>query len=147
MGAHPYFYFVDYIPDLNAALQALREREFRAGRYYPALRVPSLPPDASSPAPGPSHSSIEAAVDAAGENGTRSILDLVRVASTPDSRVAVTLSGAELLRLFGTLYPTREAIEMCDELFAAMERGKGVCIVTHRAGLPDGIVFAGYSFD
>lgn len=147
MGAHPYFYFVDYVPDLNAALQALREREFRAGRYYPVMRFPSVSTDSSSPAPGPSHRSIEAAVDAAAENGTRSILDLVRVSSSPDYRVAVILSDDELIRLFGTLYPTRETIESSDELFAALERGKGVCIVAHKDGLPEGIVFAGYSFD
>jgi hypothetical protein len=147
MGAHAYFYFVDYNPDLNAALHALREREFRAGRYYPAMRYPPFPIDSSSPAPGPAHSSIDAAVDAAAENGTRSILDLVRVASTPDYRVAVVLSEGELILLFGTLYPTRETLETCDELFAAMERGKGVCIVAHKEGQPDGVFFAGYSFD
>jgi len=147
MGAHPYFYFVDYVPDLNEALQALREREFRAGRYYPMMRFPSVSTDSSAPASGPAHRSIEAAFDAAEENGTRSILDLVRVASTPDYRVAVLLSDSELMRLFGTLHPTREAIESSDELFAALERGKGVCIVAHKEGLPEGIVFAGYSFD
>jgi hypothetical protein len=147
MGAHPYFYFVDYNPDLNIALEGLREREFRAGRYHPVMRFPPFPIDSSSPAPGPSHSSIEAAVDAAAENGTRSILDLLRVASTPDYRVAALVSDAELIRLFGTLHPTREAIETCDELFAEMEREKGVCIVAHKDGMPDGIFFAKYSFD
>jgi hypothetical protein len=37
MGGHAWFYFVDYEPDINAALRKLREREFRAGRYNPAV--------------------------------------------------------------------------------------------------------------
>jgi hypothetical protein len=147
MGAHPYFYFADYNPDLNAALQRLREREFRGGRYHPVMRFPPFPIDSSPPAPGPSHTSIEAAFDAAGADGTRSILDLLRVASTPDYRVAALLSDGELIGLFGTLHPTREAIETCDALWDEMERGQGVCIVTHKDGVPDGIFFAGYSFD
>jgi hypothetical protein len=30
MGAEPYYYFVPYQPDVAAALQALRQREFDA---------------------------------------------------------------------------------------------------------------------
>jgi hypothetical protein len=35
MGGHAWFYFVDYEPDINSALQKLREREFRAGVTTP----------------------------------------------------------------------------------------------------------------
>jgi hypothetical protein len=45
MGGHPWFYFVDYEPDVNAALQKLREREFRAGRYNPVVWFPEFPVD------------------------------------------------------------------------------------------------------
>jgi len=38
MGAHPYWYFVKHEPDIDHALQQLREREFRAGRYNPVIR-------------------------------------------------------------------------------------------------------------
>ncbi len=37
MGSHLYSYFTPYHDDLDAALQALREKEFRAGHYDPAL--------------------------------------------------------------------------------------------------------------
>jgi hypothetical protein len=43
MGGHPWFYFVDYEPDVNAALQKLRQQEFRAGRYNPAIGFPEFP--------------------------------------------------------------------------------------------------------
>ena len=33
MGGEPWFYFVAYQKDINSALQALRRREFQAGRY------------------------------------------------------------------------------------------------------------------
>jgi hypothetical protein len=37
MGGHPYWYIVAYDPDLEAVLERLREREFRAGRYNPVM--------------------------------------------------------------------------------------------------------------
>ena len=35
MGASPYWYVVPYNPNVDAALEELRQREFRAGRYNP----------------------------------------------------------------------------------------------------------------
>ena len=35
MGGEPWFYFFPYQADINSALQALRRREFQAGRYNP----------------------------------------------------------------------------------------------------------------
>lgn len=147
MGAHAYYYYVDYDPDLGKALRTLREREFRAGRYHPVMMFPPFPLEPSSPAPGPAHSSIDKAVDASGEDGTRSILDLERIGTKPDYRVAAVLSDGELIRLFGTNRPTREQIEESDELFEEIERGMGVCIVVYSDGAPREIFFAGYSFD
>ncbi len=37
MGGHPYWYFVPYSENPKVALEALREREFKAGRYNPVL--------------------------------------------------------------------------------------------------------------
>ena len=66
MGAEPYFYFVEYNPDINAALQELREREFEAGRYNPVMRslYSLFPIGPDSPAPGAQHDSIEEAREA-----------------------------------------------------------------------------------
>ncbi len=52
MGAEPYFYFVKFNPDIDAALQELREREFKAGRYNPVIPHLDFPVTANSPAPG-----------------------------------------------------------------------------------------------
>ena len=52
MGGHPYWYVVAYDANLEAALERLREREFRAGRYNPVMPFIPFPITASSPSPG-----------------------------------------------------------------------------------------------
>lgn len=81
MGGVPWMYFVPYERDVQDALDRLKAREFHAGRYYPVIdTVPYLLDDAG-PTPGAAHPSIEAARAAAAETGTRSILDMDRVAT------------------------------------------------------------------
>jgi hypothetical protein len=122
MGSNPYFYFTPYRKDLQAALEdlLLRQREFKAGRYDPAMQAadpPSymfqfdFPPDDMSPAAGARHSSIEAAMNAGAESGTRSILDITRIADEPDYSAACPLSSGDLMELLGTTQPTRDLIE------------------------------------
>ncbi len=133
MGAAPYWYYTNYQPDLNAALQALRESEFQAGRYYPAILFLDFPITESSPAPEAQHQSIEAAIEASDASGTRSILDILRVSEIPcpfsrEEFKAAMLGGnfkileevfntafpipsEELVALFGTEYPTHETID------------------------------------
>lgn len=147
MGGHPWFYFVEYEPDLNAALQKLREREFMAGRYNPAVDFPDFPVGPRSPAPGAQHDSIEEALEDSDADGTRSILDMERVGEVPDYGVVAPLPKEELMNLFGTDRPTREMVESSDELFDALERGQGVYVVVYEGGRPSEIFFAGYSFD
>jgi len=147
MGEHPYFYFVKHQPDIDAALQELRQREFQAGRYNPAIRFPEFPVGPDSPAPGAQHDSIEDAMADSNADGTRSILDINHISEEPDYCAAAPLPEEELLRLFDTEKPTREMIEENDELFELLERGQAVYIIAHKNGIPDEIFFAGYSFD
>ena len=147
MGGHPWFYFVDYEADVNVALQRLREREFRAGRYNPVVWFPEFPVGPQSPAPGAQHGSIEEAIEEADADGTRSILDMERVSDEPDFNAVAPLPEEELLELFGTTRPTREMIEAGEELFDSLERGQGVYVVAYRDDQPSEIFFAGYSFD
>jgi hypothetical protein len=98
MGAHPYYYFVEYQPDIEPALQDLRQREFEAGRYNPVQRFPRFPIQHNSAAPGPRHDSLYEAVEDAEEDGTRSILDIERVSDRPDFGVAAPLSEENLER-------------------------------------------------
>ncbi|BAY16604.1 hypothetical protein NIES21_24340 [Anabaenopsis circularis NIES-21] len=135
MGAEVYWYYTDYQPDLNAALQTLRQREFQAGRYNPAIPLLDFPITENSPSPGAQHISIEAALEASEADGTRSILDILRVADKPCPlsrdefeealgggeefhqilgevwNTAFLLTSAELITLFGTEQPTHEMIE------------------------------------
>ena len=79
MGAEPWYYFVAYQSNIQRALDALREREFRAGRYNPVVPLLEFPISGDYPGPGARHASIEAAIEASDADGTRSILDMTRV--------------------------------------------------------------------
>src|SRR5689334_17694911 len=107
MGAHGYWYRVKYRPDVDGALQELREREFRAGRYNPVIPFPDFPIGPHSPAPGARHATMAEAFEDADADGTRSIIDLDRVADEPDYGAVTALGDAALLALFGTTRPTR----------------------------------------
>ena len=146
MGGHPWYYSVPYAEDVSGALNALREREFRAGRYNPAEMFPRFPVDASH-VPGCRHASVEAARQAAGASGTRSIVDIMRLGDRPDFGVASSLSDDELEGLFGSKTPSTEEILDCDELFDQIERGQGVYLTAYEDGEPVHIVFLGYSYD
>jgi hypothetical protein len=146
VGAHPYWYFVPYNEDVDAALQALRDREFKAGRYNPATMFPNFPVGPSSPGPGVQHDSIEEALEDAAEDGTRSILDIQEVADEPDFCVAAPLSPAEMQQFFGTTQPTHAMLETLD-FIEDLERGHCVYAVAYKNGKPDELFFAGYSFD
>ena len=133
MGGHPWWYFVPYEADVSAALMRLREREFRAGRYNPAVDFPEFPVTPGSPAPGARHDSIEEAQEDADADGTRSILDMERVADAPDYGAVAPLPAEALLDLFGTDKPTREMIEERDELYGVLERGRAFTSWSTRA--------------
>ena len=98
MGAHPYYYFVEYQSDVESALQDLRQREFQAGCYNPVQPFPDFPIRPDSPAPGAKHRSIDEAREAADEDGTRSILDIEAVSDIPSLCVAAPLGKEELKR-------------------------------------------------
>jgi hypothetical protein len=89
MGAEPYWYFTQYEPDVSAALQKLRQREFEAGRYNLVIRHLEFPITPTSPAPGPKHPTIEDAFRDTDCDGTRSILDIERISDVPKTRPAV----------------------------------------------------------
>jgi hypothetical protein len=147
MGGHPWWYLVPYQSDIEGALAQLKEREFEAGRYNPAIRFPPFPLTPDSPAPGPRHATIEEALDSSAEDGTRSILDMVSISDTTDYQVVSPLNELKLIELFGTTHPSRAQVETSDTLFEILERGKGVYLVVYEEGQPSEIFFAGYSFD
>jgi hypothetical protein len=151
MGAHPYWYVVQYQPDANAALKALRQREFRAGRYNPVQVFPHFPVDANDPGPGAEHDSIEEAMEDADADGSRSILDLDGVSDEPETGSACRLDNETLTNLYGTTMPTRDQFDAgffdLWEIEQLEERGQGVYFTLYQNDKPDALVFAGYSFD
>ena len=150
MGGEFWSYSVPYQQDIPAALEKLREQEFRAGRFWQ--------PDEAQPGflgrllgRGPSKperpASIQEALKFSDATGTRSILDMERVSETPELGAVSPLSVEELRELFGTEQPTRDVIEQSEEFIERLERGQGVYIIIYRQGKPDEIYFAGYSYD
>lgn len=146
MGGHPWWYLVPYEKDVAKSLEALRQREFKAGRYNPAEDFPRFPVDLDH-APGCKHSSIDEALDDADADGTRSILDVSRIGDEADYDVVAPLDEDDLMEFFGTVQPTAEDVEDCDELFDSIERGQGVYVIVYEDDRPAQILFAGYSYD
>src|SRR5207253_3041309 len=111
MGAHPYWYFVKHENDVDAALQKLRQREFKAGRYNPVIPFLDFPLGPHSPAPGARHASIQDALADSDADGTRSILDLAVVSEEPDFGAVAPVPDDVLLASFGTMHPTRQMLD------------------------------------
>lgn len=147
MGAHPYWYIVKHQPDVKKALDELRDREFKAGRYNPVMPFVMFPIDPHGTSPGAQHASIEEAMEDAAEDGTRSILDIHAVGEEPDFCTACPLSKEVLKSLYGTDQPSRALVESNMDFLEDVERGHCVYIVLYKNGAPDEILFAGYSFD
>ena len=159
MGADPWGYLVDYDEDINAVLQNLRQQEFLAGRYFPAMedfplnssRYENFPPDADPPSPGAQHPSIEAAIEDAAEDGTKSILDMHTVSNNRLCGTVSPLEQMELIHVFGTtkpsLYDFEEDAAVCDRLTDFLDRGQGVYVIFYENDKPNKILFQGYSYD
>jgi len=147
MGAHPYYYFVEHQPDVEAALQDLRQREFQAGRYNPVQPFPDFPVCPDSPSPGAKHRSIDEAREDADEDGTRSILDIEAVSDIPGLCVAAPFGKEELERYFGTDHPTKEMVSRRLNFLTTIERGHCIHFTVFEGDQPSELFFAGYSFD
>ena len=132
MGAQPYCYVIDYEADASSALRKLREHVFQEGTFWGAEKRPQTP---------------EEALDAAGECGTRSILDISAISAEPDYCSAAPLTPEELRRYFRTETPDADAIDACEDVWDDLERGQARYYVAFRDGAPANYVFFGYSFD
>jgi hypothetical protein len=133
--------------DADRALQRLRGREFEAGRYSPVVRFSDFPLTSASPHPGAKHRSIQAAVEATAEDGTRSILDIRSVATRADYGVAAPLPKKVLESVYGTPSSTHEMIEANMEFLKDIERGQCVYFAIYKDGVRQELFFAGYSYD
>jgi hypothetical protein len=147
MGGHAYWYFVPYEQDVQSALDKLRAREFAAGRYSPAIRYLEFEePDFSSQRPERRYSSIQAAIRASAEQGTRSILDIERIGTKLDFGTAAPLPAKRLRELYDTDRPTHAMVDN-HEFFEDIPRGQCVYVIVYANGEPSELFFAGYSYD
>jgi hypothetical protein len=148
MGGHPYWYFVPYNKDPQAALDDLREREFKAGRYNPVLPfIDFEEPAFSAQKPGPKHRTIKKAVEASAEEGTRSILDITSISPTSEYCAATPVAGEVLRNLYDTDKPTHEMLVAKMDFLHEIERGKCVYLTVYKDKKPSELLFAGYSYD
>jgi hypothetical protein len=153
VGADPYWYIVPYEADVEAALLKLRQREFQAGRYNPVTPFPEFPVRLDAATPGSQHRSIEEVLENTNEDGTRSILDIPQIARSPldDSQMpfctAFPLADSEIVELFGTSRPTRQAVEANHTMWDRIPRGSAICVTLYDNDAACEILFAGYSFD
>lgn len=127
MGADPWHYFVPYRTDINSALQDLREREFRAGRYgnmgltseelellgdlAEEFSDSKASVDELIEEYGDVQSAMEAVFAEYEPDGTASILDMFRVSDTPEICAVAPLSSDALRELFSTDQPSHELLE------------------------------------
>lgn len=147
VGASGWSYFVAYQPDLDAALDALRDKVFADGDYWWAR---GETPNSASDYPNRPATMKELFNDEwVQESGTHSILDVYRVldeGERPEFGTVEPVSAAEALHHAGTERLTREHLAAIEGL--AEQRWFGRCAVLHDAeGRPEEIYFWGFSGD
>jgi hypothetical protein len=143
MGAEPWAYFVPFQEDVQAAMEALQQQEFSAGRYL-RLSGEGRPP-----------ATILEAIRQGGATGTQSILDMVSISDIPhevDAEIpqfgsVAPLSTEQLIELYGTEKPSHAMVERNQEFYEWIDRGLGIYIVVYDGDQPSELFFAGYSFD
>jgi hypothetical protein len=94
--------------------------------------------------------SIEHAREIAGEAGTHSILDIEATSTARRFAHATQLAAEELIALFGTDKPTRDAArekEKTGELFGLRDSWEAAYFTVFEGDLPSEIVFCGRSGD
>jgi hypothetical protein len=161
MGASGWSYFVPYQPDINKALQELRQKVFQEGDYFkPAewqkrlyehkiISEQELNNALDELALVPEPQTIEELIEQRGEEGTHSIIDIDRVSSLPDFGAAVPLPLEEYIEIFGTDKPTREMIEeKVEDIEEYTDMPMvGVYIIVYNTNSPAEIYFSGFSGD
>jgi hypothetical protein len=94
---------------------------------------------------------IDELLESRAENGTHSILDIVRVSPTPELGAVAPLPKPKLVEMFGSETPTRSQIEQKTKSGAlesyTCERWQGIYIVVYQNAVPAELFFAGCSGD
>ncbi|GIF45633.1 hypothetical protein DFJ67_0733 [Asanoa ferruginea] len=148
MGASWWDYYVAYQPDLDAALDELRQHVFDTGDYWWAVPYQF----GTSAADFPNRPRTEDELwepERVRQSGTHSILDMDRMVADgekPEISTVQPVSEAEALAKIGVAKLTRDHVEALKPL--AEQRWFGRCAVLHNAaGEPEEIYFWGFSGD
>ena len=92
--------------------------------------------------------SIEELLEAAGEEGTRSILDIEKVGRKPATGVAGYLPSQEMWVTFGNTQPTREQVlERWTSLARHLGRWEAIYLTVYKDHLPSEYAFIGCAGD
>lgn len=153
MGASAWSYFVTHDSDVAAALSRLQQDVFSRGDFYSRSKK--------------EFRSLEQLREVQAEEGTHSIIDMLRVTSEPadepDPRQELLaavfggatsygtiyqMSDAERETCFSTNTPTRSIIEANEsKVYARLRRGYGRYTVVFEGSSPVELYFAGVSGD
>jgi hypothetical protein len=164
MGATGWSYFVPYQPNLDAALQQLRQHVFTDGMFeghpdYHKQLLEGLRPFLTSEEIWQSETyihdleaclptSIEHALELCKGSGTHSILDIRTISEQPEFETASPLNPSQLEEIFGTITPTYEQFRQSDileRIHFLRHRNQGAYVILYRDGVPDQIWFGGRS--
>jgi hypothetical protein len=172
VGASGWHYFVPYQPDVDKALQELRQDVFqRKGKllqidpYWKWMTFEELYPFALdlSAAERAAYeaeyerlqaleepTTIEALLEWNRPDGTGSILDIERVSPTPNFAAVSPVPTEQLRAWFDTDRPSRTMLEQAAQdgwIFDDCERGQGYYFIVFQDGEPSEICFVGVSGD
>jgi hypothetical protein len=81
------------------------------------------------------------------EEGSASILDILRLSDTPQIGAACPLSNHTLMAAFGTIHLTRKMVETNQSFADQIGRGEAIYIIVYEHNSPSEIFFMGYSID
>ncbi len=173
MGATAWSYFAPFQPDIGAVLEALRQDVFRRrdyerpyefaaemlhtqegqsilsglARVFGEKLVEQARRRAETPAPLDPNS-IEELIEQCAESGTHSLLDIDRIATTPEPSAASPLSSERLKELFDTDQPTRPMVEDVERSgLMTCRRGQAHYLVVYEEGKPSEVYFWGSTGD
>jgi hypothetical protein len=173
MGASGWSYIVPYQPEINTALQRLRQEVFESGQYEKRdhsewrsideggfrKRIASDPLEIQEILLDewryiknlPEPDTIERLLNWNQESGTHSILDIYKgVSQSVASGTVSPLTERELTNLFGTTRPNHHQVaDWLDkmDLHNLRRRWHGLYIIVYDGDVPTEICFAGFSGD
>lgn len=173
MGASSWAYFVPYQPNIEQALQELRQSVFESGAYYKAsefqeriarqlfaagqltnaqlaMQLEEIA-DTVRPKPKTIEELIDQLNEADDQDMTHSIIDIEHVSDEADDTFrASPLSAEQHEDVLGTARPTRallEKNEIQSALFNLVERGCAYYLIVYADDQPHELFFVGVTGD